>query len=48
MVNPVRALGPMIVAGQFGDWWVYLVGSVVGGIVAAVIYDRFVKKADTP
>jgi MIP family channel proteins len=47
-VNPARALGPMIVAGQFGDWWVYLVGPVVGGIVAAVIYDRFVRKADAP
>lgn len=48
-VNPARALGPMIVAGQFTAWWVYLVGPVVGGVVvAAVIYDRFVRKADAP
>ena len=43
-VNPARALGPMIVAGQFTAWWVYL----VGGVIAAVIYDRFVRKADAP
>jgi MIP family channel proteins len=47
-VNPARALGPMIVAGQFTAWWVYLVGPIVGGIIAAVIYDRFVRKADAP
>jgi MIP family channel proteins len=47
-VNPVRALGPMIVAGQFTAWWVYLVGPIVGGIIAAVFYDRFVRKADAP
>jgi hypothetical protein len=38
----------MIVAGGFGDWWGYLVGPVVGGIVAAVIDDRFVRTADAP
>lgn len=47
-VNPVRALGPMIVSGSFSDWWVYLVGPVVGGVVAAVVYDRVIRTADTP
>jgi MIP family channel proteins len=47
-VNPVRALGPQLVAGSFADWWVYLIGPVVGGVVAAVVYDRFVGKADSP
>lgn len=47
-VNPVRALGPMLVAGQFGSWWVYLVGPVVGGVVAAVAYDRFIGRAEAP
>jgi aquaporin Z/aquaporin NIP len=36
------------VAGSFADWWVYLIGPVVGGVVAAVVYDRFVGKADSP
>ena len=36
-VNPARAIGPMIVAGKFTSWWVYLVAPAVGGIVAAAI-----------
>ena len=47
-VNPARALGPMIVAGKFTAAWVYLIAPVVGGILATVTYDRFVKKADKP
>ena len=45
-VNPVRALGPMLVAGQFPSWWLYLVAPVVGGVVAAFVYDRIVRRAD--
>jgi len=34
-VNPARALGPMIVAGKLDDFWVYIVGPLVGGLLAA-------------
>lgn len=47
-LNPARALGPMIVAGDFTSAWVYIVGSVTGGILAAMLYDRFVRQADAP
>ena len=47
-VNPVRALGPALVAGQFSALWVYLVGPLIGGIAAAIIYDRFLSKAEAP
>ena len=47
-VNPVRALGPMIVAGQFTSGWVYVLGPIVGGVLAALLYDRFVSDADAP
>lgn len=47
-VNPVRALGPALVAGQFASLWVYLVGPVLGGALAAVLYDRFLGKAVAP
>lgn len=47
-VNPARALGPMIVAGRFTDFWVYLVAPVVGGIVAALLYDRFISRTSAP
>lgn len=47
-VNPVRALGPMIVTGQFTAAWVYLLAPVVGGVLAAVLYDRFLSDAEAP
>jgi MIP family channel proteins len=47
-VNPARGLGPMIVSGSFSGWWVSLVGPVVGGVLAAVLYDRFIRKGETP
>src|ERR687893_593565 len=45
-LNPVRTLGPMIVAGQFTAVWVYIVGPIVGAVLAALLYDRFVSEAD--
>lgn len=47
-VNPARALGPEIVSGTFTGWWAYIVGPVVGALLAAVIYDRVLGKASTP
>lgn len=37
-VNPARALGPMIVAGKFTAWWIYLVAPTLGGVLAALVY----------
>ncbi len=47
-VNPARALGPMIVAGDLTAFWVYLVGPVVGAALAALVYDRFLAAAEAP
>jgi aquaporin Z len=38
-MNPVRTLGPDIVAWQFTGWWVYLIGPCVGAVLAVVIVD---------
>jgi MIP family channel proteins len=46
--NPARSLGPMIVAGKLTAAWIYLVAPIAGGVLAAVLYDRVVKKADKP
>jgi MIP family channel proteins len=46
--NPDRALGPMLLAWNFTSLWVYLVGPLVGGVVAAVTYDRFVSRTTAP
>jgi MIP family channel proteins len=45
-LNPARTLGPMIVAGQFSAVWVYIVGPVIGGVLAALLYDRFASQSD--
>jgi aquaporin Z/aquaporin NIP len=36
----------MIVAGQFTALWVYIVGPIIGAVLAALLYDRFVSEAD--
>src|SRR5215213_7264119 len=45
-LNPARTLGPMIVAGQFTAIWVYIVGPIVGAVLAALAYDRFASQSD--
>jgi len=39
--NPARAFGPALMAGYWQDQWVYWVGPMLGGAVAALLYDRF-------
>ncbi len=45
-LNPARTLGPMILAGEFTAVWVYIVGPIIGAVLAALLYDRFVSRAD--
>ena len=42
-VNPARTIGPAIAAGIFSDIWLYIVGPVVGGILAALLYNAKLK-----
>jgi uncharacterized protein (TIGR02271 family) len=39
-VNPVRALGPMLVAGDLTSVWLYIFGPIIGGVLAAFFYER--------
>ncbi|QIN84982.1 MIP family channel protein [Rubrobacter tropicus] len=47
-VNPVRALGPMLVAGDLTSAWLYILGPIIGGVLAAFLYDRTMAQAETP
>ena len=47
-VNPVRALGPMIVAGDLTSVWLYILGPIIGGVLAALLYDRFMAQTEAP
>ncbi len=47
--NPARALGPIIVA--WNNWdsaLLYIIAPIVGGVLAAFLYDRFIAQADAP
>src|SRR5215218_1499719 len=39
-VNPVRALGPMLVAGDLTSVWLYILGPIIGGVLAAFLYEK--------
>jgi glycerol uptake facilitator-like aquaporin len=47
-VNPARAIGPMILADQFPDWWTYLTAPLAGGAIAVALYNRFLRAGNTP
>jgi MIP family channel proteins len=38
-MNPARSFGPALVSGEFTGIWVYVLGPVIGGTVAALLYD---------
>ena len=43
-MNPARALGPMIAGGFYpGYWYIYIVGPVIGAVVAALAYRYFIE-----
>ena len=45
-LNPARTLGPMILAFDFAAVWVYIVGPIIGAVLAALLYDRFASQSD--
>jgi MIP family channel proteins len=41
-MNPARSLGPAIFSNNISSYWIYVVGPLLGGLVAALIYKLYV------
>ncbi len=50
--NPARTFGPVLVDSLAGgpngwpDFWIYLVAPIIGSVLAAFVYDAFVKEEE--
>jgi aquaporin Z len=40
-MNPIRWFGPAVIQQDFANFWIWIIGPVVGGLIAAVVYDMF-------
>jgi MIP family channel proteins len=47
-LNPARALGPMIVAGKMTVFWAYIVGPLIGAVLASLLYSKVLSEAEEP
>ncbi len=46
-MNPARSFGPALAMGDFTYFWMYLVGPAIGGMIAALVYDRLFMPAES-
>jgi MIP family channel proteins len=43
-MNPARAIGPEIAQLAFANWYVWWVGPIIGGVLAAVVYEYVILR----
>jgi aquaporin TIP len=48
MMNPARAFGPQLVTNQWSDFWVWYVGPLAGGAIAALLYELLYLRPESP
>lgn len=48
MVNPARAFGPQLVGDRWAHGWVWYVGPLAGGVIAATIYELLYLRPARP
>ena len=42
-MNPARSIGPALVSGNLEHLWIYIVSTILGAIVAGIIFIKFIK-----
>ena len=47
-MNPARSLGPDVVRGDYEGIWIYFIGPVLGGAIAAILYDFLILRRRQP
>ena len=47
-MNPARAFGPELISGTWDDAWIYYLGPLAGGALAALAYDRLYLRPPAP
>jgi MIP family channel proteins len=46
--NPARAFGPELISNSWSDAWIYYVGPLAGGAIAALLYDEVYLRPGAP
>jgi aquaporin TIP len=47
-MNPARAFGPELIANAWDDFWIWYVGPLAGGVIAAVAYEMLYLRPVRP
>jgi hypothetical protein len=47
-MNPARAFGPELVSNTWDDFWIWYVGPLAGGAIAALLYDELYLRPTEP
>ena len=47
-VNPARSIAPALLGGDLSKLWIYLVGPVVGAVIAALVYRTMERMPTAP